>query len=334
MRDFVEKYIKYALILILIILAFIIVKPYLTVIATSLVLAYIAYPLHKKLRKKLSPTLSAVLLTIALFLIIVIPIAIFGNILTNEIMDIYQGYDQKELVATLTETLGFDLEADSLRQVDEAVTDVIAYMVTNVSSYLLSLPQKFINFIIMLFVFFYSFKDGRSILNKITKAIPLDHTYSKRVKEKITTTIQSLLYGEIVISVLEGVVGTIGFMILGIGSPVLLGLLVAFVALFPAIGPAIIWFPLTIYFFLIGETLKGVFIGMFGFFILSILLDTITRAKVLGMKGHIHPVIILVGVIGGIATFGIIGLILGPLILVLLQLIFEIYLEQQNEIKS
>jgi predicted PurR-regulated permease PerM len=249
-------------------------------------------------------------------------------------MDIYQGYNQQELVTTLTETLGFDMEPDSLRKVDEAVTDVISYMVTGVSSFLLSVPQKFINFVIMLFVFFYAFKDGKSILNATMKAIPLDHTYSKRIKEKISTTIQSLLYGEIVISVLEGIIGTIGFMILGIGSPVLLGLLVALVALFPAIGPAIIWFPLTLYFLLIGETLKGIIVGFFGFFILSILLDTITRAKVLGMKGHIHPVIILVGLIGGIATFGIIGLILGPLILVLLQLVFEIYLEQKNETQS
>ena len=334
MRGIIEKYIKYVLILVLIILAYIVVKPYITVIVTSLVLAYIAYPIHKKLRKKLSPTISAGILTIALFLIIVIPIAIFGNILTNEVMDIYQSYDQKELVTTLTETLGFDMEPETLREVDEAVTDVIAYMVTGVSSFLLSIPQKMINFVIMLFVFFYAFKDGRSILNTTMKAIPLNHAYSRRVKEKITTTIQSLLYGEIVISVIEGVIGIIGFMILGIGSPVLLGLLVALVALFPAIGPAIIWFPLTVYFFLIGETLKAIIIGIFGFFILSLLIDTIVRAKVLGMKGHIHPVIILVGVIGGIAAFGVIGLILGPLILVLLQLVFEIYLEQKNETQS
>ena len=77
---------------------------------------------------------------------------------------------------------------------------------------------------------------------------------------------------------------------------------------------------------------QGILTALFGFFILSTLLDAILRPKVLGIKGHIHPVIILIGVLGGLAAFGIPGLVLGPLILVLLDLVVEFYLEEKYEV--
>ncbi len=169
------------------------------------------------------------------------------------------------------------------------------------------------------------------MIEKTFKLLPLDLHHKKRLAKKLGATVKSLFYGEIAISVIEGIVASIGFYLLGVPAPFIWGIVVGLVALLPGIGPTFIWGPMAVIYFLIGETTTAIYLGLFGFIILSILLDTVARAKILGMKGHIHPLIILVGVLGGLSVFGLIGLILGPLILVILELTVEIYLEMKHE---
>ena len=155
-----------------------------------------------------------------------------------------------------------------------------------------------------------------------------------QIFKKVRSTIDSLVFGEIIISVVEGIIASLLFYLLGINSPIFFGMLVGIFALLPVLGPATIYFPIAIYKFLQGEYLIGALIWILSFTILSLLLDTIIKPKVLGMKGHIHPLIIIIGVFGGITVFGLPGLILGPIILVILQLMVQIYFGLNNETKN
>ena len=159
----------------------------------------------------------------------------------------------------------------------------------------------------------------------------MSESNKKRILKKVDSTVKSLFYGEIAISLIEAIVASIGFYLIGVDSPLIWGIIVGFVALLPAIGPTIIWAPMAIIYFLLGDITTSILVGLFGLLILTISLDTIARAKILGLQGHIHPIIILVGVLGGLAAFGVIGLIIGPLILVLLELTLEIYMETRHE---
>ena len=292
-----------------------------------------AYPLYKYLHKKVrSETLAALILTICLVLIIVIPTILMGKLLINEATSLAENTQIENIEYYLEKKLELTFSPEFSDKISGLIRIAAGYVLELGSQFIFTIPTLVLNFFIMLFVFFYSFKDGEKLLNKIKEGLPLKESHKKRIEKKFATTVESLFYGEIAISLLEGVIATIGFTILGIRSPVLWGLITGLVALFPAIGPTLIWAPLALFEFLAGHSVKAVVLVLFGFFILSMGLDTIARAKILGLKGHIHPVIIIIGVLGGLALFGIVGLIVGPLILVLLELIAEMYLEEKNKI--
>ncbi len=332
MKGELDRYLRYILIILLLVFSYLILKSYLITLATSLIIAYIFYPLYLFFTKKLkNKSLASITTILILIIIVLIPIILIGNILISEATTIYQTLDINEIQSAISSKLDFNLDESTQELINDGIKQAAEYLITSSSTFLLTIPQKIANLLIMLFVLFFAFKDGKGIMLRIKEAIPFSEKSKRVFIDKFKSTINSLLYGEVVISVLEWFIATLGFMLIGVASPALWGSLVGFVALFPAIGPASIWIPLTLYYFLTDQYTIAIPLALFGFFIMTFLLDTIVRAKILGLKGHIHPVIILLGILGGLATFGIIGLLLGPLILVLLKLTFEIYLKKKHE---
>ena len=324
-----SKYFLFALFILLLIGAFLIVKPFISAILTSLVLGYIFFPVYKWLNRRIKkPTVSALLMILLLLIIIFVPAFFFFNMLFGEVAAWYGSYQSTDIAIFFQEHFNVILEESALENIDNVLGDIQTYVFTEVSSFVFSLPVKIIGFVIMMFIIFFVFRDGEKIVNAFKKTMPIEESHKYRVFKKVETTVNSLVYGEIAISVLEGIVAIIGFWLLGVSSPVLWGLVVAIVALLPAIGPLIVWLPMSIIMFLQGDVIPAIGIFLFGAIILTLLLDIVIKPKVLGYKGHIHPIIILLGVLGGLTVFGLTGIILGPVILVLLILVVEIYVKE------
>jgi predicted PurR-regulated permease PerM len=120
--------------------------------------------------------------------------------------------------------------------------------------------------------------------------------------------------GQILMSVLQGFLGGIGFLIAGLPNPVLWGALMALFALLPVLGTFMIWVPAGIYLLITGHVWQGVFLLSYGVVLILLIVDTFLRPKLLGHSSDLHPIFVLVGVLGGAAVFGFIGLFLGPLL--------------------
>ncbi len=330
-----KKYYPYFLLafaLIIVYFAFTIFQPFIIATITAFILAYIFYPFYLWMLKKIkNETLTALLVTIILVLVIVIPLALIINTLIQEALNLYVTIDIGMIKNLIVEKLNIHLPELNL---DEIIKNSLLAIANESSNLILSLPQKILNFFVMLFFFFFSLRDGSKVVENIKKKIPLKSSHKNKIFKKVRSTIDSLVFGEIIISIVEGIVASILFYFLGISSPIFFGMLVGIFALLPLIGPAAVYFPIAIYKILIGEYLIGALIWILGFLILSFFLDTIVKPKVLGMKGHIHPLVIIIGVFGGLTVFGLAGLILGPIILVVLQLMTEIYFGLNNETKS
>src|SRR3989338_2957631 len=151
---------------------------------------------------------------------------------------------------------------------------------------------------------------------------------------QLTTSIESLFYGTVTVAAIEAIVAMIGFYFLGVPAPILWAFIIGLTALIPGIGATLVWVPMTIISYVQGNTSQAIAIGLFGFLILSTLIDTVLRAKIMGMRAEIHPLIIVIGVLGGLASFGFIGMFIGPLVLSLFELVLEIYTEKKDEIES
>jgi len=330
--DHTDTLIKYFLVLVLIYISYIVAKPFLGIIITGLVFAVMCFPIYNWLNKKIkNPTISSGILTLGLILVIVIPAALLGTVLISEASSLIENTQVENVQYLLEERLGIHMSENTEQFLRNATKEAANFVYQEASTFVLTIPQYFMGFLILLFVFFYTFRDGPKVLHTVKKSLPLHKKQKERIEKKFATTIESLVYGEIAISLIQGLVATIGFYLLGVPSPVFWGLIVGLVALLPGIGPALIWTPIAFFTYLHGDVLRAVLIALFGFFILTITMDAILRAKILGIKGHIHPVIILVGVLGGLAAFGLIGLIIGPLILVILDLVIEMYLEEKRD---
>ena len=180
---------------------------------------------------------------------------------------------------------------------------------------------------------FYSLKDGKNFIKLIGKEIPLRESHKKDLSKKFNSVIYATLYGIIVTSIIAGTLGALGFYIFGLGSPILWGIIMTILSMLPVVGASLVWLPVGIYSIVTGKVLAGVGFMIYCWVAVSSM-ENIVRPKIIGVKGKVHPVFVLLGVLGGLKVLGLIGIIIGPLLLSILTLFFEIYISEKHETKS
>lgn len=303
-------------------LVFLIIKPFISVIFGSLILAYAFYPLHKKIEKKIKkPTLAATITTIIIILIILVPLIFILNVLTIESVSAYKvlkDYNYSSLTSFLDEK--------SSQLVGEIVNKILLFFVQISSKFVLSIPSLVLNFFLFFFIIFYLLKDSKILLSHIKNHIIFKN--KNAVYEKFDRLTKALIYGTILIAVVQGVLGGIGFLIFGIKSPILWGVAMAIASFIPIVGTALIWVPAAIFKLIQGEIVSGVGLLIFGALIVGTI-DNLLRPYFVSSKAKIHPVVVLLGVLGGLKLFGFTGIIVGPLFLAI-ALEFIKYKENNN----
>jgi predicted PurR-regulated permease PerM len=140
-----------------------------------------------------------------------------------------------------------------------------------------------------------------------------------------------VIYAQLFVAFVQGIVGGLGFYLFGVPFPILSGVLIAFFALIPFIGTAIIWVPASLYLIFSGHFSqdfwvfgKGIGLFVYGLFIIATI-DNILLAKIVNVKAKVSPIIVIIGVIGGASMFGVIGIFIGPILLPLLITYFETF---------
>jgi predicted PurR-regulated permease PerM len=347
-----SKYILIILFTILVVLAFLIVKPLITAALTACVIAYIFYPLYDKLNKKIKrKNISALIVSVLIILIITLPFFFIINIVSKETYANYIIAKQKiksgslfnldctESQSTACRISDFFKESISNPQVkyylENTNQKVTSFIVNSASSFLFSVPMIILKFFIMLFITFYLFKDGASFLTKIGKLLPMKRQHQKNILKQFNDVTYAVIYGQLLIALAQGTLGTIGFFIFGVPSPIFWGAVMTFFALIPFIGTPIVWVPASLMLIISGFAqadnsliTKGILLLLYGIFIISTI-DNILKPKIIGERAKLHPVLVLLGVLGGIKLFGIIGLVIGPLIFAILVASIRIYEEEK-----
>ncbi|MCA1820154.1 MAG: AI-2E family transporter, partial [Halobacteriales archaeon] len=124
---------------------------------------------------------------------------------------------------------------------------------------------------------------------------------------------------------IQGVLGGIGFLVLGVPNAVLWGAVMAILALLPVLGTFMVWVPAAIYLFIQGHVWQGIAMLIWGTFVVMIFMDNVVRPRLIGNRADIHPMFVLVGVLGGAAVFGFVGLFLGPLLVGVTIAVLKVY---------
>ncbi|MFH0868350.1 MAG: AI-2E family transporter [Candidatus Woesearchaeota archaeon] len=348
-----QKIIFILIFLALIILSFLIIKPFLTAMLTGLILSYIFYPVYSKIYKKTkSKNISSLITSLLVILIITLPLFFTLNTISKEAYTTYLLSRQKLATGQfltpcepvdkqLCKTINYFVDKANDQKVkyyfDTTIKGVTTRITENISDILFSIPIFMLDLFIILFVMFFIFRDGTILVNKIERLLPLKRKHRKNVFKKLNEMAYAVIYGSIIIAVIQGTLGGIGFLIFGISSPLLWGIVMIFASLIPYIGSSIIWFPAAMILIFNGyldlETnmiIKGILLILYGIFVIGTI-DNILKPKIIGDKGGLHPVLVLLGVVGGLKFFGFIGIIVGPIILAILVTFVKIYEEEKGK---
>jgi predicted PurR-regulated permease PerM len=266
---------------------------------------------------------AAWILMLLSFFVILVPIGILGNILYSKVADI---------VTHSGEYL------NSLKRFADQIKDKTGYVlvkpqnIDQLGSYLAQLLPKVLGVTMntlaliaaMYFILFFMLVNGRRMEESVYEYIPLRDANVELIGKEVRVMVVSNTIGIPLIALIQGVVGLIGYLIIGIKDPWLWFVATSIAAMMPVVGAAIIYVPLTISLFVSGEMGKGIAMAVWGFGVIG-LVDNLFRFLLNKKLGDIHPLITIFGVIVGIQLFGFIGLIFGPLLISMFLLLLKIY---------
>lgn len=302
-------------------------------IIAAIFVAVLALPIDKFWEKFFPNHVAALCTMISLFAIVTVPLVLLGAAMYNDVVELTGSLEGKKLDVYVDNALEKQWARDALTYFypDQNSTELNATARALVSDLkasatgtlqefgnqmLLSLPDLFIGLSVILFVVYYVLVDGERFVAYLRRAAPLPARQVDFLLHEARGGLTAVFSGSIVVSVLQGVLGGIGFALpwVNLPNPVLWGAVMALFALLPVIGTFMIWIPAAIYLFATGNVLGGIFTLIWGFFVVTFFMENIFKPKLIGRTADIHPMFVLVGVLGGVAVFGFIGLFLGPLL--------------------
>lgn len=323
------------------VLFYLLLKPLLNIFLASVILSYTFYPLYTKVKEYFKYENLSILVTLVfIVLIFLMPFVFVASQIPKQASGIYD-YARENIV----EEGYFDISCknvDSLKcsainfvtgsgyfNVDNFVNGLFKRIIKFATDIVVRIPNIIVGVVLALFISFFLFKDGKRMINGAMDIIPFPKRDSSKLIGQFGRVAHSVVFAHIIVAIVQGALGTIGFYVFGIESALFWGVVMAIFALLPLIGPAVIWVPASIFLVINGLIIDsywdagmGIGLLLYGIFVIS-LSDNLLRMKVVGGRGDVHPLTVLVGLIGGINLFGLIGIFIGPIALSLLITFFK-----------
>jgi predicted PurR-regulated permease PerM len=308
------------------------IKPFVPSITWALVLAVLAYPLHERIRRRIKwKSVAAGLSVVAVTLVIALPATLVvrqagveAATSMNAVRKLASADRWKLAIerfprlAPLREWV--EREVNIEKQVDEASTQV-AKGVKNVLQRLVDIG---IATLITLFLLFYFLRDEQRILGTLAKLVPLAPAEAELVRRDVRDAISAIVFGTLVVAVVQGALGGAMFWLLGLPAPILWGSIMAVLAILPLFGAALVWIPAALFLALDGDWGKAILLTAWGTIVVG-LIDNLLLPLLVKNRLRVHTVLVFIAVLGGLFAFGATGAVLGPLILALALALVEIW---------
>lgn len=283
---------------------------------------------------------SATVLLIAI--LVVFPLTLLASVLLQEVSGLVERFQsgdldlQRSLLefrSSLPERVAnllTQFELKGLPAVRERLSTALTQGWQLIARQALSFGQVTVDFLlsvfVMLYLLFYLLRDGDTLLAYVQRAIPLPPEQQQVLASTFTATVRGVLRGDLLVALVQGILGGLIFWVLGLGTPILWGALMAVLSLLPVLGAGLVWAPTAIYLLLTGSILKGIVLLVFGTLVISTI-DNILRPLLVGTDVKMPSYAVLVSTLGGIAIFGVNGFVIGPLLAALFLATWEMYLQ-------
>ena len=319
-----------------------ILLPFYGTVLWATIIALLFAPLQRLLVARLNGrrTLAALVTLLAVLLIVILPFVGISAALAREATGVYKALQAGELqpgvyLRHLFDTLPGWLTAllDRFGLVDFATLQqrVAQYAAKGsqfVATQALAIGQNTFELVVGLFITlylaFFLIRDGASLACMLRRATPLDPEHNQALAAKFATVIRATVRGNLVVAVIQGLLGGLAFGVLGIRGALLWAVLMAFLSLLPAVGAGLVWVPVALYLFIAGQTVQAVGLVLWGVLVIG-LVDNLLRPVLVGKDTRMPDYVVLISTLGGIATFGINGFVIGPAIAAMFMAVWQIF---------
>jgi predicted PurR-regulated permease PerM len=308
-----------------------ILLPYAGAVFWGIVLAILFIPLYRRLLRATGQkaNLAALLTLLSIVVMVIIPVALISASLVQQAVGVYDmiksghidfGRYFSQIIGALPKWMvslleRFDLT--SLATLQQKLTSTASEASQVAAKYALNFASNTFDFLvsltIMLYLLFFLLRDGHSLAGRIKTAVPLSRKYKQRLFNNFTTVIRATVKGNVLVAIAQGALGGLIFWILNVQAPLLWAVVMAFLSLLPAVGAAIVWAPVAVYFLVTGSVWQGVTLIAFGVFVIG-LVDNVLRPILVGKDTKMPDYVVLLSTVGGMALFGLNGFVIGPVI--------------------
>jgi predicted PurR-regulated permease PerM len=312
------------------------VQPFANVLLWAVVLSFVFIPVHRRIERRIQrPALSAAVSTALVVLTIVLPVTLITLALVGELRDVARSLDAREggWLDPASPAIGPILRwiepyvdirqfqsADFVRTRLEAWSGVLAAGTLGIVG---GVASAAVQTLLVVFTLYYLFRDGDAIRRAAYDVVPIDRTQARDIISRMGAVVGATVYGVLVIAAIQGALGFFIFWVLGLPSPLLWGVVMFFLSMIPMAGAFLVWAPAALYLALTGTVTKAIVLTAWGVLVVGSI-DNFLSPRLVGQRASMHELLIFFGVLGGLEVFGVIGVVLGPVVVAVTLALLEI----------
>ncbi|HEV2197610.1 MAG TPA: AI-2E family transporter [Candidatus Acidoferrum sp.] len=329
--------VSYGVLLLLIYLVFRISEPFLSALAWAAILVTFFYPMHKRLAKRLSPVPASVISTLAVTVLLIVPAILLTTLFVRQAISISRGV-QHSLIEQHAPAIarswswiahhvpGIDPNADIFDTLEQGIEKQAGFLAERIGTILKNIAAFIFDLFVMIFAMFYFFRDAGKILGAVRSIMPFDAQHQDAMIIQVQELISASVITSLVVAAIQGALGGVGFALVGLPAPVFWGVLMGFFSLIPVVGSGLIFVPATLWLGFSGHwgraiVLLAICAGV------STVLDNVLRPLLLGGRTELSGLVVFISVVGGVSLFGMLGLVLGPILVAMAAGVLTVYRE-------
>ncbi len=312
-------------------LCWLVARPFWAVITWAVALAVVAYPWSRWLARRLPPGAAALIAVVSVAIVLLVPVVFLARQLFQETSqsleslgpalssdEIRSKLQSLPLLSKIAEWLDLSLNLDdAARRAAGAVAGQASAFLGN-SIWLIT--QLFLTMLTL----FYFFRDGQRLLDSLRRLIPLSESETSSIFQRVSHTINTCLYSSVIVKLVQGFLGGVMFWILGLPAPVLFGAAMALLAALPLVGTGLVWGPAAIYLASSGSWGRAITLAIWGMLVVGSI-DNVLYPILVAGELPFHPLAVFFSILGGLIAFGLPGVVLGPVILVVTAALLDIW---------
>ena len=316
--------------------------PFFGAVLWGTILAIVFAPLDRRLQANFGErrTLAALTTVVIVLLLVILPFTLIGGLLIQEALGAYDKFQSGELsvsryfqqalgalpawIIDVLHRFGLADLGSVQNKMSTGLMQGSKFLATKAVEIGQNTFDMAVNVCIVLYLLFFLLRDGDELARRIRTAVPLHPDQRRELFEMFTTVTRATVKGNVVTAIVQGALGGLIFWILDVHAPVLWGVVMAFLSLLPAVGCALVWLPVAIFFLVTGALWQGVVLIAFGVLVIG-LVDNVLRPILVGKDTKMPDYVVLVSTLGGIAIFGLNGFVIGPLIAAMFMSVWEIF---------